>query len=97
MMSMASSASRVGGPRAQGVLQAQAFLMAQHLMRCRLSDVNDSLAGQMLGRNEVGIVHRSPPEERRGRRGYGFATWGESVPELVGLQGIAPRIAPRKK
>jgi len=46
---------------AQGVLQAQAFLMAHHLMRCRLSDVNDSLAGQMLGRNQVGVVHRSPP------------------------------------
>jgi hypothetical protein len=49
------------GPRAQGVLQAQAFLMAHHLMRGRLSDVNDRLAGQMLGCNQVGIVHRSPP------------------------------------
>ena len=70
--------------------------MAQHLMRCRLSDVNDSLAGQMLGvmRSALCIDHFL---EERGRRGYGFATWGESAPERVGLQGIAPRIAPRKK
>jgi hypothetical protein len=53
--------AELAGPLAEGVLQSQAFLMAHHLMRGRLPDVNDGLAGQMLGRNQVGVVHRSPP------------------------------------
>ena len=39
----------LAGPIPQGVLQAQTFLRASHLMRCRLPQVNDGLAGQMLG------------------------------------------------
>ena len=94
-LSMASSGQPSWWARAPRAYCKRRFLMAQHLMRCRLSDVNDSLAGQMLGRNEVGIVHRSPSWRSAVRScGYGLqAGRGESVPELGWVAGqAAPRI-----
>jgi len=53
--------AQLAGTITQGVLQAEAFWIVSYLMRRRLSEVNDGLAGQMLGWNQIGTVHRSPP------------------------------------
>ena len=49
--------AQLAGALVQGVLQAQAFLMADYLIRGRLPDVNDGLAGEMLGCNQIGVGH----------------------------------------
>src|SRR5215475_7545808 len=53
------------------VLEPEAFLMAQRLVRGRLTNIDDRFAGQMLGGDDFGAVHRLPPGRwPRVRRGW---------------------------
>jgi hypothetical protein len=45
----------------QGTLEAQAFLMGEHLIGTGLADVDDGLAGQVMGLHQFGCKHREPP------------------------------------
>jgi hypothetical protein len=53
------------GPLPQGVLQAQAFLIGQHLVRAGLADVDHGTAAQMLWGDQFAAGHKVPPEEWR--------------------------------
>src|SRR3954454_22276456 len=56
--------AEIAGALVQRVLQAQALLVGQHLVRRGLADVDHGLAAEMPGRDEV-RDHGSPPGERR--------------------------------
>ena len=56
-----SGPAQLAGALVESLWQTEALLMVHHLMRGGLPDVNDGLAGQMLGCNQIGVVHRSPP------------------------------------
>ena len=77
---------------AERVLQAQALLVGQHLMRAGLTDVDHGLAGQVPGCDEF-RVHGSPPDGRwrRARREVGL---GPSVVRRPGSGGSS-RVARR--
>src|SRR4029077_9728985 len=59
------------GALAKRVLQPQALLIAHHLMGCRLSDIDHSLARQMGWLDQFGLHEKSPPRLRRRRRRSG--------------------------
>src|SRR3989442_14322547 len=60
------------GVLGEGILEPEAFLMAQGLVRGRLANIDDGFAGQMLGCDDLGAVHGSPPGRwPRTRRGCG--------------------------
>jgi len=61
--------AEVTGALAQRILQAQALLVGQHLVRRGLADVDHGLAAQMPRRDEVRGHGSSPGAGRRGRRG----------------------------
>src|SRR3954470_1228358 len=56
--------AEIAGTLVQRVLQAQALLVGQHLVRRGLADVDHGLAAEMPSRDEV-RDHGSPPGERR--------------------------------
>src|SRR6266699_669646 len=71
------------GALLQGVLQAQAFLIGEHLVRGRLSDVDECLALDMLWTHQFGSAHRVPPaESMRGRRLSGAVALSASASRL---------------
>ena len=68
------------GAFGEGVLQPLALLMGEHLVRAGLPDVDQGLARQVLGSDEVGGRHRSPHrgwmKVRRGWPGADRGTGG---------------------
>src|SRR5262249_27705416 len=67
-----------GGPLPQVILQAQALLVADHLLGGRLADVDYRPTAQMGRGDEIGAGHRAPPVEgsRRLRGWAGGLLWG---------------------
>ncbi len=58
------SPAEADGAVFEGILEPQALLMREHLLRARLPNVNHGFARQMLWGHQFGGRHRSP----RGRR-----------------------------
>src|SRR5438874_1216714 len=46
---------------AQGVLEAQALLVGEHLVGAGLADVDDRLPAEVVGLHQLGCEHRGPP------------------------------------
>src|SRR5215203_1324292 len=65
--------SEFAGALPKRILQAQAFLIADRLMGCRLSDVDNRLARQMCRLDQFGFHEKSPPRPRRRPRRSGVA------------------------
>src|SRR3984885_4190067 len=64
---------------AKRVLEPQAFLIAHHLVGCRLPDVDHGLARQMDRLDQFGLHEKSPPDPQ-GRRRQSAAAEPTAVP-----------------
>ena len=63
------------------VLEPQAFLIAHHLMGCRLPDVDHGLARQVRRLDQFGPHETSPPEPRQCRRRSAAGEPGAAPPK----------------
>ena len=75
------------GALLEGVLQAQALLIGDLLMRRGLPDVNDRFLLQVLRRDQFGCAHGLPPAgSTRGRQGWCVEGLGTAVPRELSDQ-----------